>query len=174
MRGPFGRVRDQLESNGEQTRARTSSRGILEATRSPESPIRHVAVMFNASAAAERALLEAAAIADEHDAQLTVITSVPHDRRMVCCAACHVGAGYWNAVMDEVAEADLAKARAILGAREPEPRCRAVSGSGASEVRREAARLRCDLLVLPDRRRFRRAVRRLPIPRSAPPRSAET
>jgi nucleotide-binding universal stress UspA family protein len=156
------------------TPARPSSRGILRATRSPESPIRHVAVMFNASAAAERALHEAASIADEHGAQLTVITPVPHDRRMVCCAVCHVGRGYWNAVMDEVAEADLAKARALLGAREPEPRYRAVSGSGASAVRREADRLACDLVVVPDRGRFRRAVRRLPTPRSAPPRSADT
>jgi nucleotide-binding universal stress UspA family protein len=137
-------------------RRATSSRDILRSTRSPETPIRHVAVMFNASAAAERALHEAASIADEHGAQLTVITSVPHDRRMVCCAVCHVGRGYWNAVMDDVAEADLAKARAILGTREPEPRYRAVSGSGASEIRREAGRLGCDLLVTPHRSRFRK------------------
>jgi nucleotide-binding universal stress UspA family protein len=65
--------------------------------------------MFNTSAAAERALLEAASIADEHGAQLTVITSVPHERRMMCCAVCTVLRGYWNTTMAGAAAAATAE-----------------------------------------------------------------
>jgi nucleotide-binding universal stress UspA family protein len=119
------------------------------------APVHHVAVMFDASAAARRALLEAASIADEHGAQLTVISAVPHDRRLVCCAVCTVRRTSWNRAMDDVAEADLTEAGALLGDREPTPRFRAVSGSGVSAVRRAAVELGCDLLVVP-RRRFRR------------------
>ena len=130
------------------------------------STVHHVAVMFDASAAAERALLEAVSIADEHDAQLTVISAVPHDRRRVGCAVCSVRRRSWNRTMDEVAQADLAKARVLLGGREPAPRFRAVSGSGVSAVRRAALELGCDLLVVP-RRRFSRRPKRLPPPAAA-------
>ncbi len=124
--------------------------------------IHHVAVMIDGSAAAERALLEAVAIADEHEADLTVITSVPHDRRRIGCAICTARRTSWNRTLDEVAEADLARAESLVGPREPEPRYRAVSGSGVTGVRREVARLGCDVLVLPNRGRFRnRQARRL-------------
>ena len=93
------------------------------------SSIRHVAVMVDGSAAAERALLEAAAIADEHGADLTVIAPVPHDRRTDGSAVRAVRRAAWNRTLDAAAEADLANARALLGEREPEPRYRAVSGS---------------------------------------------
>jgi nucleotide-binding universal stress UspA family protein len=119
------------------------------------SSIRHVAVMVDGSAAAERALLEAAAIADEHEASLTVIAPVPHDRRTDGPAVRAVRRAAWNRTLDAAAEADLAHARALLGEREPEPRYRAVSGSVVSGVRSEVARLGCDLLVLPNRGRFR-------------------
>ena len=119
------------------------------------SSIRHVAVMVDGSAAAERALLEAAAIADEHGADLTVIAPVPHDRRTDGSAVRAVRRAAWNRTLDAAAEADLANARALLGEREPEPRYRAVSGSVVAGVRREVARLGCDLLVLPRRGRFR-------------------
>ena len=62
--------------------------------------------------------------------------------------------------MDDVAEADLRKARALLGDREPTPLFRAVSGAGVSAVRRAAHELGCDLLVVP-RRRFPRRTKRL-------------
>jgi nucleotide-binding universal stress UspA family protein len=120
------------------------------------SPVHHVAVMFDASAAAERALREAASIADEHDAHLTVISAVPHDRRRIGCASCSVRRTSWNRAMDEVARADLAKARALLGGREPEPRFHAVSGRGVSAVRQAALELGCHLLVVPGRRFWRR------------------
>jgi nucleotide-binding universal stress UspA family protein len=123
------------------------------------SPVHYVGVMFDSSAAAERALLEAVSIADEHDAHLAVISAVPHDRRMVCCAVCTVRRTSWNRAMDEVAQADLSKARALLGRREPAPRFLAVSGSGVSAVQRAARRLGCDLLVVP-RRRFLRGPKR--------------
>ena len=119
------------------------------------SSIRHVAVMVDGSAAAERALLEAAAIADDHEASLTVIAAVPHDRRTDGSAVRAVRRAAWNRTLDAAAEADLAHARVLLGEREPEPRYLAVSGSVVSGVRREVARLGCDLVVLPNRGRFR-------------------
>ena len=81
------------------------------------SSIRHVAVMVDGSAAAERALLEAAAIADEHEASLTVIAPVPHDRRTDGPAVRAVRRAAWNRTLDAAAEADLARARALLGER---------------------------------------------------------
>ena len=119
------------------------------------SSIRHVAVMVDGSAAAERALLEAAAIADEHEASLTVIAAVPHDRRTDGSAVRAVRRAAWNRTLDAAAEADLAHARRSSASARPEPRYRAVSGSVVSGVRREVARLGCDLVVLPNQGRFR-------------------
>src|SRR3954470_6732469 len=93
------------------------------------SSISHVAVMVDGSAAAARALLEAAAIADEHEASLTVIAPVPHDRRTDGSAVRAVRRAAWNRTLDAAAEADLAHARALLGARAPGPAGGPWSGS---------------------------------------------
>lgn len=118
--------------------------------------IHHVLVVFNGSAAAPRALLDAAAIADEHDAEISVISTVPHDARKVGCVNCGVSTPYWNATLNDLAKKELATARAILGDRHPATRFSVVSGNDTGALRRAVAELGCDLVVLPRRDRFRR------------------
>jgi nucleotide-binding universal stress UspA family protein len=118
--------------------------------------IRHVLVVFDHSAAAARALLDAAAIAEEHGAEISVISTVPHDPGRRGCATCGVSRSHWNAMLTELAESELATARAILGERLPATRFGVVSGVDGGTLRRTVSELGCDLLVLPERGRFRR------------------
>ncbi len=57
----------------------------------------HVLVVYDGSAAARRALAEAAALTAEHDAALTVIALVVHERQAVGCC---VPAATWNRELD--------------------------------------------------------------------------
>ena len=115
--------------------------------------IDHVLVVYDGSARGRRALLEGAAMADEHEAELSVITLVEHDERRVGCA-CAVSASAWNRMMDEIAEEDLAVAREILGEREPPTRFGIAPGHGIAAIRRVVADLGCDLVLVPGRARL--------------------
>jgi len=53
--------------------------------------------MYDGSAAARRALAEAASLTAEHDAALTVVALVVHERRAVGCC---VPAATWNRELD--------------------------------------------------------------------------
>ncbi len=57
----------------------------------------HVLVICDGSAAARRTLAEAAALSAEHDAALTVVTLVVHERQAVGCC---VPAATWNRELD--------------------------------------------------------------------------
>lgn len=111
----------------------------------------HILVVYDGSGAARQALVDAAAIADEHDSEISVVALVPHQQHNVGCGRCGVRSVYWNGVIDEMAESDLAAARRILGERDPEAHFEIVSGAGASGVRRAVARLGCDLVLVPAR-----------------------
>ena len=125
--------------------------------------IQHIMVVFDDSPASRRALQDAAAIADEHDARLSVVTLVNYERRT---RGCCLRSGYWNEVLDEVALGELASARAVLGERDLPPRFDILPGAGSSGVRRAASQLGCDLVLVPVRgllgrltvRRLRRRV----------------
>lgn len=109
-------------------------------------PAQHILVVFDGSAAARQALLEAAALADEHDADISVITLVAH---CVGCVASGLSRPYWNHVMQDLADADLATARAILGERDPAPRLSTVSGNGTAAIRQAVDERGCDLVLMP-------------------------
>src|SRR5215207_9809541 len=111
--------------------------------------LRHILVVYDGTSAARRALLDAAALAGEHEAEISVITLVTHDHSKVNCVACGVSRTYWNRTMDELAENDLATACAILGEREPQPRFSIVSGHGAAAIQRAVRELGCDLVLVP-------------------------
>ena len=119
----------------------------------------HVLVVFEDSGAARTALRDAAAIADEHGARLSVVTLINYERRSLGCC---LRTGYWNRVLDEVALAEQAAAREILGDRDPAPGFEIVPGSGPDAVRSIVERLGCDLVLLPLRGWFgRRSIRRV-------------
>jgi nucleotide-binding universal stress UspA family protein len=124
----------------------------------------HILVVYDGSPASRQALDDAAAIADEHDAEISVVALVNHQRAKVGCARCGLAATYWNEIINEMAESDLSAARRLLGERDPEPHFEIVSGAGPSGVRRAVARLGCDLVLVPARRplrgRLARQVRR--------------
>jgi nucleotide-binding universal stress UspA family protein len=111
----------------------------------------HILVVYDGSRASRKALVDAAAIADEHEAEISVVALVDHQRANLGCARCGLAATYWNGVLDGMAGGDLAAARRILGERDPEPRFEIVSGAGPSGVRRAVARLGCDLVLVPAR-----------------------
>lgn len=110
--------------------------------------IEHIMVVFDDSRASRRALRDAAAIADEHMARLSVVTLVNYEARTIGCC---LRSGYWNRVLDEVAMGDLAAAREVLGDRDPAPGFDIVAGTGPSAVREAASRLACDLVLVPVR-----------------------
>lgn len=119
----------------------------------------HVLVVFEDSAAARCALRDAAAIADEHHARLSVVTLINYERRSLGCC---LRTGYWNRVLDEVALAELGAAREILGERDPAPDFEIVPGSGPDAVRMIVDRKRCDLVLLPVHGWFgQRSIRRV-------------
>jgi nucleotide-binding universal stress UspA family protein len=111
----------------------------------------HILVVCDGSPASQQALIDAAAIADEHEAEISVVALVPDRRANIGCARRGLASTYWNGIMEEMAESDLAAARRILGDRDPEPHFEVVSGAGPSGVRRAVARLGCDLVLVPAR-----------------------
>lgn len=112
------------------------------------SCIEHILVVFDRSAAARRALLDAAAIADEHDAEISVVTLIEPERRTL--GRC-LRSGYWNRVLDEVARADLEAAAAMLGDRDPVPRFDVIRRAGGRGLRDAVATLGADLVLVPRR-----------------------
>ena len=108
--------------------------------------IRHVLVMYDGSAAARRALAEAAALTAGHDAALTVVTLVVHERQAVGCC---VPAATWNRELDIIVEEQLAEAQAILGSYRRSAHLAAVEGDGPRAVHRTAEALGCDLVLVP-------------------------
>jgi len=121
----------------------------------------HVLVILDGTEPSRRALLTCAAIADEHAAELSVVALVAHERQTWGCGLSSV---YWNGVMDDMAERQLATARVILDREESRARYRIVSGAGVRGVRRAADELGCDVVLLagrgPRHRRLARRVRR--------------
>ncbi|MFN8162150.1 MAG: universal stress protein [Solirubrobacterales bacterium] len=122
--------------------------------------IRHVLVIHDGSSSARKALVDAATIADEHDAEISVVALIDRQPAEVGCARCRQATAYWNGVLEEMAQADLAEARGTLGEREPAPRFEIVSGAGPSGVRRAVARFGCDLVLVPARGPFRERLAR--------------
>lgn len=122
--------------------------------------VSHVLVVFDGTESSRRALLDGRAIADEHAAELSVVTLVAHERR---ARGCSMSAAHWNRVMDELAGRQLAEARVILARDEPSVSFAIVSGGGADGVRRAVELLGCDMVLLPGRgplhRRLTRRVR---------------
>ncbi len=120
----------------------------------------HVLVILDGTEPSRRALLTCAAIADEHAAELSVVALVAHERQTWGCGLSSV---YWNGVMDEMAERQLAEARVILARDEPSVSFAIVSGAGVDGVRRAVELLGCDMVLLPGRgplhRRLARRVR---------------
>ncbi len=124
--------------------------------------VTHILVVDDGTAASRRALADAAAIADEHRAEISVVALVPEERHTVGC--CGVGAPRWNRMLREVADAELLEASLILGDRDPRPRFEIVSGTGSEAVLGAVERLGCDLVLVPAhgplRGRLARRVRR--------------
>lgn len=123
------------------------------------NPIAHILVVFEGSKAGKRALRDAAALGEEHRAEISVVTIIGYDPRTIGCC---LRSGYWNRVLDEVALDELALARDILGERDPAPRFEIVPDRGTDTVLRIVTRLGCDLVLMPTGRwRGARSVRRL-------------
>ncbi len=119
----------------------------------------HILVVFDDSSAGRRALEEAALIADERQAELSVVALVDYDTRQIGCC---VPAGYWNGVLGELARGDLSKARDLIGARGASTSFDVAPGGGMKGIERVAERLDCDLLVVPRHGPFGRlSLRRL-------------
>ncbi len=116
----------------------------------------HVLAVFQDSDAGRRALRQAVAIADEHGADLSVVALVPHEPSRAGCVGCGVSRTRWNAELDRLAQADLQQAQALVGARHPEPRYEAVSGTHAGVLRDAPLGSACDVIVVPDPGRLRR------------------
>ncbi len=108
--------------------------------------IRHVLVIYDGSAAARRALAEAASLTAEHDAALTVVTLVAHERQAVGCC---VPAATWNRELDAIVDEQLTEVRAILGSSGRSAHIAAVEGDGARAAHRTAEALGCDLVLVP-------------------------
>lgn len=125
-----------------------------------DHPIRHVLVVFDGSRAAPRALRAATAIADEHDAELSVVSVSAHDRRTTGCVNCGISIALWNEMLDAVAEGELDTARAIVGDRQRRTHFAVVPGDDARTLRRAVSELGCDLVVVPESGRLRTFARR--------------
>jgi len=104
----------------------------------------HVLAIYCETAAGNEVLNRARAIADEHDAKLTVcVTSAPASRS----GGCAVSGARWDAIMREEAERTLTRARTVLG---PTPAEFAVIEGVRPHVIAAAAESRaCDLVLVP-------------------------
>jgi nucleotide-binding universal stress UspA family protein len=126
--------------------------GIL--IRVADRPSSHVLVACEPSRRGDAALREAARLATESGARLTALAVAVTEREDRGC--CDTRSVYWNGVVRERAADDLNRARTVL---EPLAEVRlelAVGSSLAEVVEREAARLECDLIVVPRAGRLRR------------------
>jgi hypothetical protein len=123
---------------------------------------RRVAVLLEQSRAGSRALADAVAIADEHDAAMTVVVLVPQRCTTAGCILCRADSAFWNAELARIARQELDAAHEIVGERAPGTHCTTVPGSDLSALPEVLARLGCDLIVIPDGRWLRRrGIRRL-------------
>ncbi len=82
----------------------------------------------------------------EHDAALTVVTLVVHERQAVGCC---VPAATWNRELDAMVDEQLTEAQVILGSYGRSAHFAAVEGDGARAVHRTAEALGCDLVLVP-------------------------
>jgi len=82
----------------------------------------------------------------DHDAALTVVTLVVHQRQAVGCC---VPAATWNRELDTIVDEQLTQARAILGSYGRSAHFAAVEGDGARAVHQAAEALGCDLVLVP-------------------------
>jgi hypothetical protein len=121
----------------------------------------HLLTLYRPGRAGGAALLDAARLAAETGAHLTVVVPVatpPSGRR--CCG---ISGGSWRRLMCEVAEEeDVPRALALLG--EPPPTTEVVVRAGLTEaaiLAAEAQARGCDAIVLPHAaRRARRTLQR--------------
>jgi len=108
--------------------------------------------VYDGSAAARRALAEAASLTAEHDAALTVVTLVVHERQAVGCC---LPPATWNRELDAIVDEQLAEARASLGSYGRSAHFAAVEGDGAAPApctrQRRSARTGRDLVLVPAR-----------------------
>ncbi len=82
----------------------------------------------------------------EHDAALTVVTLVVHERQAVGCC---VPAATWNRELDAMVDEQLTEAQVILGSYGRSAHFAAVEGDGARAVHRTAEALGCDFVLVP-------------------------
>jgi nucleotide-binding universal stress UspA family protein len=128
----------------------------------------NILALYESTGGGEGAVRHAVSIAGDHDARLTVVTvavAEPTDRK--CCDLRSV---YWNKVLRQIADEELAAARTAVGA-DARADFRVLSGrSVAIAVAREASRCGIDLVVVPRERgllpwsrtrRFRQVRRRV-------------
>ena len=113
-------------------------------------PVEHLLVVCDGSSASNRALAEGACIADEHEAQMSVVALAAYEERTASCCG-GIGACAWNRIQRELAEADLFSAQLKLAGREPEPTFQIVPGTGPAGIRKAVSMLRCDLVLVPAR-----------------------
>jgi len=106
----------------------------------------HVLVIYDESAAARRTLAEAASLTTEHDAALTVVTLVVHERWAVGCC---MPAATWNRELDTIVDEQRTEAQAILGSYGRPAHFAAVEGDSACAVHHTAEALGCDLVLVP-------------------------
>lgn len=92
-------------------------------------PVEHLLVVCDGSSASNRALAEGACIADEHEAQMSVVALAAYEERTASCCG-GIGACAWNRIQRELAEADLFSAQLKLAGREPEPTFQIVPEQG--------------------------------------------
>lgn len=110
------------------------------------SGVSHILVVFERSRAGRRAVELAAALADEHEAQITVALVVPYERHTYGCC---LRSGHWNQLLDEIALEEVAAVREMLGDREPAVRFEIVPGEGCDALAALVERLGCDLVLTP-------------------------
>ncbi|MBK8293996.1 MAG: universal stress protein [Solirubrobacterales bacterium] len=119
----------------------------------------HILVVFDDSSAGRRALEEATAIADERQAELSVVAMVDYDTRQIGCC---VPAGYWNGVLKDLARDELDTARELVGERRGTTSFDIAAGTGTKGIEQATSRLGCDLVVVPRHGAFGRlALRRM-------------
>ena len=112
------------------------------------SHIHHPLAVYDGSAAARRALAEAASLTAEHDAALTVVTLVVHERQAVGCC---LPPATWNRELDAIVDEQLADPWPSLGSYGRSAHFAAVEGHGARSVHETAEALGCDLVLVPAR-----------------------
>ncbi len=122
---------------------------------------RHTLVLCDRSRDAAGALREAARLTRAGGGALTVVALAGHQRQAIGCS---VGANAWNREMDDLAQEELAAARAVLSEEHCTGHLMVAEGAGAAGLADVARTIGADLIVAPGHglsgRRFARAVRR--------------